>query len=147
LGEAGFPPDLLEVEITENLLMSDTPDTVHKLNRLGAAGVQIAVDDFGTGYSSLSYLQKLPIHTLKIDRSFTQSICHADEACIVNAIISMARGLNMNIVAEGVETDAHRNYLRKLECPMMQGFLFGQPAPLYRLLENEALAPHPAACQ
>ncbi|MFO7954290.1 MAG: EAL domain-containing protein [Thioalkalivibrio sp.] len=147
LGEAGFPPDLLEVEITENLLMSDTPDTVHKLNRLGAAGVQIAVDDFGTGYSSLSYLQKLPIHTLKIDRSFTQSICHADEACIVNAIISMARGLNMNIVAEGVETDAHRNYLRKLECPMMQGFLFGQPAPLYRLLENEALVPHPAACQ
>ncbi|WP_018878920.1 EAL domain-containing protein [Thioalkalivibrio sp. ALE9] len=147
LGEAGFPPDLLEVEITENLLMSDTPDTVHKLNRLGAAGVQIAVDDFGTGYSSLSYLQKLPIHTLKIDRSFTQTICREDEACIVNAIISMARGLNMNIVAEGVETDAHRDYLRKLECPMMQGFLFGQPAPLHRLLENDAIAPRPVACQ
>ncbi|WP_018948507.1 bifunctional diguanylate cyclase/phosphodiesterase [Thioalkalivibrio sp. ALMg11] len=147
LGETGFPPDLLEVEITENLLMSDTPDTVHKLNRLGAAGVQIAVDDFGTGYSSLSYLQKLPIHTLKIDRSFTQTICREDEACIVNAIISMARGLNMNIVAEGVETEAHRDYLRKLECPMIQGFLFGQPAPLHILLQNDALFAAPATCQ
>ncbi|WP_019593979.1 EAL domain-containing protein [Thioalkalivibrio sp. ALM2T] len=147
LGETGFPPDLLEVEITENLLMSDTPDTVHKLNRLGAAGVQIAVDDFGTGYSSLSYLQKLPIHTLKIDRSFTHTICREDEACIVNAIISMARGLHMNIVAEGVETEAHRDYLRDLECPMVQGFLFGQPAPLHTLLENEALFAAPTTCQ
>ncbi|WP_018951257.1 EAL domain-containing protein [Thioalkalivibrio sp. AKL12] len=147
LGETGFPPDLLEVEITENLLMSDTPDTVHKLNRLGAAGVQIAVDDFGTGYSSLSYLQKLPIHTLKIDRSFTHTICREDEACIVNAIISMARGLHMNIVAEGVETEAHRDYLRDLECPMIQGFLFGQPAPLHTLLENEALFAAPTTCQ
>ncbi|WP_019612406.1 EAL domain-containing protein [Thioalkalivibrio sp. AKL7] len=147
LGETGFPPDLLEVEITENLLMSDTPDTVHKLNRLGAAGVQIAVDDFGTGYSSLSYLQKLPIHTLKIDRSFTHTICREDEACIVNAIISMARGLQMNIVAEGVETEAHRDYLRDLECPMIQGFLFGQPAPLHTLLENEALFAAPTTCQ
>lgn len=147
LGEIGFPPDLLEVEITENLLMSDTMDTVHKLNRLGAAGVQIAVDDFGTGYSSLSYLQKLPIHTLKIDRSFTHTICRNDEACIVNAIISMARGLNMNIVAEGVETEAHRDYLRNLECPMMQGFLFGQPAPLHTLLQDDALIARPAACK
>ncbi|WP_018139958.1 MULTISPECIES: EAL domain-containing protein [unclassified Thioalkalivibrio] len=147
LGEIGFPPDLLEVEITENLLMSDTMDTVHKLNRLGAAGVQIAVDDFGTGYSSLSYLQKLPIHTLKIDRSFTHTICRNDEACIVNAIISMARGLNMNIVAEGVETEAHRDYLRNLECPMLQGFLFGQPAPLHTLLQDDALIARPAACK
>ncbi|WP_018872876.1 bifunctional diguanylate cyclase/phosphodiesterase [Thioalkalivibrio sp. ALJ16] len=147
LGETGFPPDLLEVEITENLLMSDTVDTVHKLNRLCAAGVQIAVDDFGTGYSSLSYLQKLPIHTLKIDRSFTHTICQEDEACIVNAIISMARGLQMNIVAEGVETEAHRDYLQRLECPMMQGFLFSPPAPLHALLTNGDLVAATATCQ
>lgn len=139
LEETAFPPERLELEITENLLMSDTMDTVHKLKRLSTAGVQIAVDDFGTGYSSLSYLQKLPIHTLKIDRSFTRTIGHGDESCIVNAIISMARGLGMNIIAEGVETELHRDYLRDLECPLMQGFFFGQPAPLATLMETESL--------
>ncbi|WP_018868352.1 EAL domain-containing protein [Thioalkalivibrio sp. ALJ10] len=138
LVETGFPPELLEIEITESLLMSDTHDTVAKLNRLCEAGVQVAVDDFGTGYSSLSYLQKLPVHTLKIDRSFTHTICTEGEACIVNAIVSMARGLQMNIIAEGVETSSQQNYLRRLGCPMMQGFLFGHPSPLADLLQQES---------
>ncbi|ADC72090.1 MULTISPECIES: EAL domain-containing protein [unclassified Thioalkalivibrio] len=138
LVETGFPAELLEIEITESLLMSDTHDTVAKLNRLCEAGVQVAVDDFGTGYSSLSYLQKLPVHTLKIDRSFTLTICTDGEACIVNAIVSMARGLQMNIVAEGVETAAQQEYLRRLGCPMMQGFLFGHPSPLADLLQAES---------
>ncbi|WP_018865152.1 bifunctional diguanylate cyclase/phosphodiesterase [Thioalkalivibrio sp. ARh3] len=136
--ETGFPAELLEIEITESLLISDAHDTVAKLNRLSDAGVQIAVDDFGTGYSSLSYLQKLPVHTLKIDRSFTHTLCTEGEACIVNAIISMARGLKMNIVAEGVETPPQQDYLRRLGCPMMQGFLFGHPAPLAELLQQES---------
>ncbi len=144
LKQADFPPHLLEVEITESLLMSDAHQTVEKLNALCAAGIQVAVDDFGTGYSSLGYLQKLPVHTLKIDRSFTNTICGEDEACIVNAIVSMARGLHMNIVAEGVETRLHYDYLHDLGCPVMQGFLFGQPGPLSTLLEDRTRYPGPA---
>ncbi|MGM0553517.1 MAG: putative bifunctional diguanylate cyclase/phosphodiesterase [Pseudomonadota bacterium] len=141
LKQADFPPHLLEIEITESLLMTDAHQTVQKLNRLCATGIQVAVDDFGTGYSSLGYLQKLPVHTLKIDRSFTSTICGEDEACIVNAIVSMARGLHLNIVAEGVETRLHYDYLHHLGCPVMQGFLFGQPAPLSTLLEERTRYP------
>ncbi|HSP00606.1 MAG TPA: EAL domain-containing protein, partial [Thioalkalivibrio sp.] len=135
LERCGFPPELLELEITESLLMSDTHDTVEKLKRLCAIGVRIAIDDFGTGYSSLSYLQKLPVHTLKIDRSFTHAISSRDnEACIVNAIVAMARGMKMDIVTEGVENAIQRDYLRRLGCPLMQGYLFGEPMALSRLV-------------
>src|SRR6185295_1927096 len=102
-----------------------------KLRRLSAAGVQIAIDDFGTGYSSLGYLQKFPITTLKIDRSFVHNIRTGEEdACIVNAIVSMALGLKLKIVAEGVENLAQLNYLRSLGCHTVQGYLFGQAMPL-----------------
>jgi diguanylate cyclase (GGDEF)-like protein/PAS domain S-box-containing protein len=138
LERTGFPPELLELELTESLLMSDTHDTVEKLKRLCAIGVRIAIDDFGTGYSSLSYLQKLPVHTLKIDRSFTRAISSRDnEACIVNAIVAMARGMNMDIVTEGVENAIQRDYLRRLGCPLMQGYLFGEPTTLSRLVHGE----------
>ncbi|WP_018936883.1 EAL domain-containing protein [Thioalkalivibrio sp. ALJ24] len=136
LHSEGFPAERLEIEITESLLLNDAEDTIAKLNRLSAAGVRIAVDDFGTGYSSLSYLQKFPLHTLKIDRSFVRAVCNDGEACIVNAIVSMARGLQMDIVAEGVETTAERDYLRRLGCPVLQGFLFGRPAPLEHVLTS-----------
>lgn len=126
-----FPTRLLEIEITENLLLSDRQDVVEKLNRLSNAGVRIAIDDFGTGYSSLSYLQKLPIDTLKIDRSFTRHLHgREDGACIVNAIVAMAQGLNMGIVVEGVETRAQLEYLRDLGCTVVQGFLYGEPSTL-----------------
>lgn len=131
LGQEGFPPELLEIEITENLLLSDRQDVIEKLHRLSDAGVHIAIDDFGTGYSSLSYLQKLPIHTLKIDRSFTRHIRSCDEgACLVNAIVAMAQGLQMEIVVEGVETEVQLQYLKALGCKVVQGFLYGEPDSL-----------------
>ncbi|WP_412852211.1 EAL domain-containing protein [Ectothiorhodospira shaposhnikovii] len=137
LSETRFPPHLLELEITESLLMSDAHATVEKLAALSRRGIRIAIDDFGTGYSSLSYLQKLPVHTLKIDRSFTQGInAREDQSCLVNAIVSMAKGLQMGVVTEGVETEVQMDYLRSLGCPMMQGYLFGRPAPLSDILER-----------
>jgi len=134
LRQEDFPPEQLEIEITENLLLSDRQDVIEKLHRLSDAGVHIAIDDFGTGYSSLSYLQKLPIHTLKIDRSFTRHIRSCDEgACLVNAIVAMAQGLQMEIVVEGVETEVQLEYLKALGCKVVQGFLYGEPDSLDRV--------------
>ncbi|TVP82566.1 EAL domain-containing protein [Thioalkalivibrio sp.] len=131
LQQESFPPRLLEIEITENLLLSDRQDVIDKLHRLSEAGIRIAIDDFGTGYSSLSYLQKLPINTLKIDRSFTHRLKSCEEgSCIVNAIIAMALGLKMDIVVEGVETESQLDYLKTLGCTVMQGFLYGEPDAL-----------------
>ncbi|MCF7980925.1 MAG: EAL domain-containing protein [Pseudomonadales bacterium] len=122
--------DNLEVEITENLIMQDMDNTIKKLVQLSERGVKIAIDDFGTGYSSLSYLQRLPIHTLKVDRAFVHEINNReDETCIVNAIIAMAQGLNLNLIAEGVETEEQLAYLRNRGCAEMQGFLFSHPLP------------------
>ncbi|MDB6060640.1 MAG: two-component system response regulator [Verrucomicrobiaceae bacterium] len=135
LAREQFPAHLLELEITENLLMNDRPDVIEKLQSITAAGVQLAIDDFGTGYSSLSYLQKFPINTLKIDRSFIHAIKTLEEdACIVNAIISMALGLKLNIIAEGVENAAQLQYLRSLGCHAVQGYLFGEPEALANLM-------------
>ncbi|MDX9875690.1 MAG: GGDEF domain-containing phosphodiesterase, partial [Spongiibacteraceae bacterium] len=147
LAEENFPPHLLELEITESLLMSDRDDVVEKLEQLSAAGVHFAIDDFGTGYSSLSYLRKFPVATLKIDRSFVNSIRAAarEEACIVDAIISMAQGLKLNIVAEGVENRTQFNYLRSLGCDMVQGYLFGQPTSMSHLLQQRLTVADSAA--
>ena len=118
----------LEVEITENLIMQDMDNTIQKLIKLNEYGVKVAIDDFGTGYSSLSYLQRLPIHTVKIDRSFVHEIKNQPgEACIVDAIIAMAKGLKLNLIAEGVETVEQFNYLREQGCTEVQGFMFGHP--------------------
>ncbi len=131
LRQEDFPPRLLEIEITENLLLNDRQDVIEKLHQLSDAGVHIAIDDFGTGYSSLSYLQKLPIHPLKIDRSFPRHIRSCEEgACLVNAIVAMAQGLQMEIVVEGVETEVQLEYLKSLGCKVIQGFLYGEPDAL-----------------
>ncbi len=136
-----FPAHSLELEITESLLMNDRPDVIEKLRRISAAGVQLAIDDFGTGYSSLSYLQKFPINTLKIDRSFIHAIKTGEEnACIVNAIISMALGLKLNIIAEGVENSVQLNYLRSLGCHAVQGYLFGEAVAITKLFPAPPLA-------
>ena len=120
--------DYIELEITEYGLMKNRENTVQKLRRLSAHGITIAIDDFGTGYSSLSYLQNFPVNTLKIDRSFVKDIdLDTTETCIVNAIASMAKGLNLHMVAEGVETVSQLNYLANLGCVEVQGFLFGKP--------------------
>ncbi|MCC5812275.1 MAG: EAL domain-containing protein [Ectothiorhodospiraceae bacterium] len=138
LQEEGFPPQRLELEITEHLLMSNLDNVVGKLRQLTAHGVSFAVDDFGTGYSSLSYLQRLPIQTLKIDQSFIRALAEGSESHkLVGAIIAMGQGLGLKIVAEGVETHGQLQHLRKLQCMQMQGYLFGKPSET--LLEDEEL--------
>lgn len=122
-----LPGHALEVEITENVIMSDMSKVIEKLQQLAALDIKVAVDDFGTGYSSLSYLQQFPINTLKIDKSFISSINVSEEAAsIVDAIIAMAKGLKLNLIAEGVENDPQLEYLRALGCEVIQGYLFGK---------------------
>lgn len=131
LQATGFPPQKLQLEITEGLLLNDRKDIVEKLLQLTRSGINLAIDDFGTGFSSLSYLHKFPINTLKIDRSFVQKLhSESEDACIVSAIVSMAQGLRMNIVAEGVEHMFQFNYLRSLGCNIVQGYLFGEATSL-----------------
>ena len=128
LSDTGLDPQLLELELTESVLMKHADSAAATLQALRARGVQVAVDDFGTGYSSLSYLGKFPIDALKIDQSFVGRIINAtDDATIVTAVISMARSLNLRVVAEGVETLAQLTFLRAHECDEAQGYYFGRP--------------------
>lgn len=123
-------PNQIEIEITEQLLVRDQAVVAAKLKRLTRLGFSIAVDNFGTGYSSLSCLHQLPIHTIKLDQSFLRHINderNSGDACIVNAIAAMANGLNLNLVAEGVETQAQKEYLSRIGCFNMQGYLFQKP--------------------
>ncbi|MCW8884920.1 MAG: EAL domain-containing protein [Motiliproteus sp.] len=125
-----LPGHMLELEITENVLMRDMEQSVHKLKKLAAYGIRIAVDDFGTGYSSLSYLQNLPLNTLKIDRSFIADIGSGNDSnTIIYAIVAMAKGLDLNLVAEGVENEDQLKFLKKIGCPTVQGYLTGHPSP------------------
>jgi diguanylate cyclase (GGDEF)-like protein/PAS domain S-box-containing protein len=119
-------PGAIELEITENVLMRDVESNAAKLGQLAEAGVRLAVDDFGTGYSSLKYLNRFPIHTLKIDRAFVKD-SELDGMSIANAIVGMARNLNLNVIAEGVESIAQLEQLRSLQCSEVQGYLFGMP--------------------
>ncbi|HKK00805.1 MAG TPA: EAL domain-containing protein [Desulfuromonadales bacterium] len=119
----------LEIEITEYSLVKNRENVMKTLKKLTSCGITVAIDDFGTGYSSLSYLQEFPVHTLKIDRSFVQRIDETgQETCLVDAIAAMALGLNLHLVAEGVETMAQLEYLKKCGCYEVQGFLCGRPA-------------------
>ena len=130
LGESRLHPSLLELELTEGMLMHNVEEATHILARLDEIGVRLAIDDFGTGYSSLSYLKRFPIHTLKIDRSFVRDIStDPDDAAIVTAIVAMARSLNLRVTAEGVETEEQAAFLRSLTCDQAQGFHFGRPMP------------------
>jgi len=124
----GIDASRLEIEITENLFMSDIQACTHKLQVLSNRGISIAIDDFGTGYSSLNYLRELPVHTVKIDYSFVSEIEHSRKgAALVAAIVGMAHGLGIDIVAEGVENSNQSDYLQELGCHTMQGFLFCKP--------------------
>jgi len=136
LHENNIPGKYLEIEITENTLMHDTDDGILKLRELSNHGVKIAIDDFGTGYSSLNYLKRLPIDTLKIDQSFIRDMSKSEEdSSIIKAIIAMAKGLNLNIISEGVETQAQLEQLKAWRCKNMQGFLFGRPMPCMKALD------------
>ena len=114
LEQTGLDADLLELEITESMLMDDPKQTVTLLNELKAIGVHIAIDDFGTGYSSLAYLKRFPVSTLKIDRSFVKDVpVDADDVAITLAIVGLAHNLRIRVTAEGVETEAQRAFLRR----------------------------------
>lgn len=125
---AGLPPEFLELEITESLLMRDIDKMIEIMRRLQTKGVQFAVDDFGTGYSSLSYLKRFPINRLKIDQSFVRDIPgDADDTAITTAIIQMGKSLRMTVVAEGVETLEQLRFLREQGCDAAQGYHFSRP--------------------
>jgi diguanylate cyclase (GGDEF)-like protein len=126
----GANPAGLDLEITESLIMDDIEDNIQKLRDLRALGVSIAIDDFGTGYSSLAYLAKLPVETLKIDRSFVITMLHdADTMTLVQTIISLAHSLRLKVVAESVESEEQAEMLRRLRCDEMQGYLYSKPLP------------------
>lgn len=128
LNASGLPAELLEIELTERVLVEPTPASTVIINELSEMGVKLAVDDFGTGYSALSYLRQYPFRALKIDSSFVSGIPHeAKDAALVKAVISMARDLGLSVVGEGVETEEQAEFLRENGCDLLQGYLFGQP--------------------
>ena len=130
INAAGIEPCQLELEITESLLMASLEDATSKLSRLKNMGVRISLDDFGTGYSSLTYLRKLPVETLKIDKTFIDMItADAHSVNLIGSIINMAHTLNMTVVAEGVETEQQLRYLADNGCDLIQGYLYSRPVP------------------
>jgi diguanylate cyclase (GGDEF)-like protein len=142
LAETGVRPGQLELEITESTILADPFRVRQVLNRLNEMGLRLAIDDFGTGYSSLAYLKRLPVQTIKIDRSFVMEMCDdASDATIVRSTIDLGRNLGLDIVAEGVETQEVWDALRAQGCTLAQGFLIGKPMPadeLVVLLEQRA---------
>ena len=130
LARYGVPPSMLELELTESILIHDAEEALGRLEALEALGVHLSLDDFGTGYSSLTYLKRFPLHKLKIDRSFIISV-HEDETdeAIVAAMIQMGHALKMQVVAEGVELAEQQARLRMLGCDHFQGFLFSRALP------------------
>jgi EAL domain-containing protein (putative c-di-GMP-specific phosphodiesterase class I) len=124
-------PARLKLELTESMLLDDVPDTIAKMWAIKALGVRFSLDDFGTGYSSLAYLARLPLDQLKIDKSFVRNVPGVkNDETVVRAIITLGLGLNLNVIAEGVETESQRAFLMALGCQEYQGYLFGKPLPL-----------------
>jgi diguanylate cyclase (GGDEF)-like protein/PAS domain S-box-containing protein len=143
LREHALPSSLLEIEVTESILMHDPELSLANARRLAELGVKLSIDDFGTGYSSLSYLKRLPIASLKIDQSFVRDIAtDPDDAAIITAIIAMAHSLNLRVVAEGVETEAQRAFLKSHRCDEFQGFLFGHPVAAAEFARSLSQAQH-----
>jgi EAL domain-containing protein (putative c-di-GMP-specific phosphodiesterase class I) len=130
LHETNIEPSCLELEITESSAMHNAENTIHMLRDLKRLGVRIAMDDFGTGYSSLNYLKRFPIDTLKLDQSFVKDVIDDQVAAsIVSSVIALSHDLDLAVVAEGVETEAQLEFLRKHGCDRLQGFLFSKPLP------------------
>jgi diguanylate cyclase (GGDEF)-like protein len=143
LAVSGLPPHLLELELTESILVHDAADALQRLAALSQLGVKLSIDDFGTGYSSLAYLKRFPIHKLKIDRSFISGLPGDDsDVGIVRAILQMAQALGMKVIAEGVETEGQREFLLDAGCSEYQGFLFSQGVD--SLSFEKLLGPPPA---
>ena len=130
LAETGLSPDRLELEITEGVLIDDFERAMTTLRQLKALGVRIAMDDFGTGYSSLSYLQSFPFDKIKIDQSFIRKVGQSQSAAIIRAVIGLGRGLNLPVIAEGVESEHQLAFLTQECCDQVQGYLVGRPRPI-----------------
>jgi EAL domain-containing protein (putative c-di-GMP-specific phosphodiesterase class I) len=130
LEATGLPPDCLELELTESIMLQNVEQVLATVRRLKLLGVKLSIDDFGTGYSSLSYLKRFEVDKLKIDQSFIRDLASdPDDAAIVRAVIQMAHSLNLKTIAEGVETDDIRHMLRVFQCDEAQGYLFARPMP------------------
>jgi|GEM_PF-2462136 len=130
LTQSGASPDLLKLELTENLLLEDVEATIARMHELRALGVGFSLDDFGTGYSSLAYLKRLPLDQLKIDRSFVRDVLtDANDASIARTVLALGHSLGLSVIAEGVETEGQRNFLAEQGCEGFQGYLFGKPVP------------------
>jgi EAL domain-containing protein (putative c-di-GMP-specific phosphodiesterase class I) len=130
LAAADMPAAALEIEITESLLLEDAPEVVANLARLEGMGVKVAIDDFGTGYSSLAYLKRLPIHVVKIDRTFMRDTPTSDDAAtIVKTIVAMARSLRKEVIAEGIESSEQVAFLLAIGCHRGQGFAISRALP------------------
>jgi diguanylate cyclase (GGDEF)-like protein len=146
LKETGLAPSCLKLEITETMAMFNMQQSIQKLKELKAIGIGISLDDFGTGFSSLKYLKEFPISELKIDRSFIRDMeLNPQDASIVIAVISIAKSLNLTVVAEGVETEQQLEFLRQQQCDEIQGFLFSRPVPSHEIeamLQNGILTYH-----
>lgn len=140
----GLEPHYLTLEITESTAMRDVESSLAILSELHAMGVRISIDDFGTGYSSLLYLKRLPATELKIDRGFIRDLTHdTEDAAIVSAIVALGRSLKLGIVAEGVETSEQQEFLTKLGCDSLQGYLLGRPVPAEKFVEADKLLSRP----
>jgi diguanylate cyclase (GGDEF)-like protein len=149
LAETELPPHALELELTESVIMANAEQTADKLQAFRRLGISLAIDDFGTGYSSLAYLKRLPINTLKIDKEFVDDLSlGSEDAAITTTVIAMARALGLNVVAEGVETEAQVQFLREHRCDEIQGFWLSPPLEAHRclaLIRNWSPAARPIA--
>ncbi|HMC13022.1 MAG TPA: EAL domain-containing protein, partial [Gallionellaceae bacterium] len=124
-------PKLLKLELTESMLLEDVEGTIATMNSLRETGIRFSLDDFGTGYSSLQYLKRLPLDQLKIDQSFIRDLAvDSSDKTIVRTIIAMAQNLNLDVIAEGVETEDQRQFILDSGCIHYQGYLFGKPVPI-----------------
>jgi EAL domain-containing protein (putative c-di-GMP-specific phosphodiesterase class I) len=143
LKDTGYSPFLLELEVTENILLEDDEGALETFNRIQDLGVRIAFDDFGTGYASLTYLKKFPLDRLKIDKSFVSEIrTDSDDAAIVGSTINLGKLLGLSVIAEGIEDLATADLLKSMGCEEGQGYYFGPPMPAAEF-EQRFLADHP----
>ncbi|WP_445006081.1 putative bifunctional diguanylate cyclase/phosphodiesterase [Halomonas mongoliensis] len=146
LDDAGLPPELLELEVTESVLLDGVDQAIALINDLKAMGIRVALDDFGTGFSSLSYLRDLPIHKVKLDRAFIRDlVTNRSDAAIVQGIITMAHHLDLVVVAEGIEESGQQQDLIRRGCDLLQGFYFARPMPRQALQALPDRLPMPAA--
>jgi EAL domain-containing protein (putative c-di-GMP-specific phosphodiesterase class I) len=143
LQETGMDPRFLEIEITESTIMNDMERAIQTMQAINSLGVRLAIDDFGTGYSSLGALKLFPIQKLKVDQTFVRNLAtDSNDAAIAASVIALARAMNLEVIAEGIETEEQLAFLRKKKCHQGQGYLFSRPIPekeCSKLLASPAL--------